>query len=93
MPQAQYILLDAQSDYYPEPDESAYAEAVETVLTSGIFVLVAANDGYILLKSVPGAFTAPIVLPPQFCAVPLLVNFAPQPTVALIEGCMAHSVP
>lgn len=93
VPQAQYILLDAQSDFYPEPDESAYAEAVETVLASGSFALVDADDGYILLKSTQGTPTAPIVLPPQFCAVPLVVTILPQPTVALIEGCMMQGLP
>lgn len=47
---AQYILLDVTGDIYPYATAQAYNREVGRVLLSGQYGIVAAQDGYLLLK-------------------------------------------
>ncbi len=47
---ADYILLDTTSDMYPFSSTINYIEAAKSVILSGHYGVVAAQDGYILLK-------------------------------------------
>jgi uncharacterized membrane protein len=55
---ATYIALDAQSDYYPEPDLHQYHLAVQALLKTGQYQILYQNDGYLLLKLIPPKTTA-----------------------------------
>jgi uncharacterized membrane protein len=48
--EAQYILLDIHGDVYPFADPETYLKEVKAVLATGEYGVVAAQDGYILLK-------------------------------------------
>lgn len=48
--QAEYILLDLEGDIYPYYTSLQYITDVKTVLLSGRYGVVAAQDGYLLLK-------------------------------------------
>ncbi len=47
---ADYILLDLEGDYYPYFTSQDYINGVKTVLLSGDYGVLAAQDGYLLLK-------------------------------------------
>jgi uncharacterized membrane protein len=65
---AAYIFLDMEGSVYPEPSEDDYVAAVRSVLSSGNFALVDAQDGYILLHRLPGNIPVEVVqMPIQFC--------------------------
>jgi uncharacterized membrane protein len=64
--QADYILLDTTSDMYPFPRTIDYIEAAKSVILSGHYGIVAAQDGYILLKRglpAPGVASTSAVRP------------------------------
>jgi uncharacterized membrane protein len=48
--EADYVLLDVTSNPYPLNDAPSYVQNVWQTLTSGLFQLVVAQDGYLLLK-------------------------------------------
>ena len=48
--EADYVLVDVTSNPYPLNDAPAYALNVWQTLTSGLFQVVVAQDGYLLLK-------------------------------------------
>jgi uncharacterized membrane protein len=48
--QADYILLDLRGDIYPYATRQAYQHEVNRVLQSGNYRILAAQDGYLLLK-------------------------------------------
>jgi uncharacterized membrane protein len=79
--QSQYVLLDVESDYYPEPTELDYDNDVRPLLQSGAFSLVEAKDGYLLLRrNQSGAMSNPITLPSSFC------SLQPQANADYITG-------
>jgi hypothetical protein len=47
---AQYVFLDVTGDIYPYFQSSQYTQEVGSVLASGKYGVVAAQDGYLLLK-------------------------------------------
>ena len=47
---ADYILLDLEGDVYPYFNSQTYINVVKTVLLSGDYGVLAAQDGYLLLK-------------------------------------------
>jgi hypothetical protein len=47
---AEYIFLDTTSDIYPYFGVGAYNRAVQKVLASGHYGVLAQDDGFILLK-------------------------------------------
>jgi uncharacterized membrane protein len=47
---AEYIFLDVTSDIYPFPYSNRYIQEVKRVLLNGSYGIVAAQDGYLLLK-------------------------------------------
>ena len=47
---ADYIFLDVTSDLYPFVNSLDYIRAVKTLLLNGTYGIVAAHDGYLLLK-------------------------------------------
>lgn len=68
---ADYILLDVTTgSYYPFQDPADYVSAFQQLLNSGDFELMAAQDGYLLLKRLPLGLRAslghPLTLPPSF---------------------------
>jgi uncharacterized membrane protein len=80
---AQYIFLDVTGNIYPFAAETDYITAVKTVLFSGNYGVVAAQDGYLLLeRGLPGPGVSPYSLyqhssnvvnllpnlPPAFCS-------------------------
>ncbi|GCE17271.1 DUF2079 domain-containing protein [Dictyobacter kobayashii] len=60
---ADYVLLDVTGDIYPfdaQTDAQAYTREVKSVLASGNYGVVAAQDGYLLLKrGLPAPHTLP----------------------------------
>ena len=58
---ANYILLDVTGDRYPYFNAQAYTREVKKVLQSGIYGILAARDGYLLLER--GLLPPPGVLP------------------------------
>jgi uncharacterized membrane protein len=58
--QSEYIMLDVTGDVYPYYGSTDYIREVKTVLRSGQFGIVAAQDGYLLLKR---GLPAPILAP------------------------------
>jgi hypothetical protein len=48
--QAQYILLDVTSDVYPYYGFHDYLQAVQDTLSSNQYSIIAAQDGYLLLR-------------------------------------------
>jgi uncharacterized membrane protein len=67
--EAQYVFLDVTGNTYPQGDPSAYVSGVQALLASGQFGLVAARDGYLLLKRLPpnsGTSASALTLPPEF---------------------------
>lgn len=48
--QAEYVFLDVTGDIYPYFESQPYDSAVKQVLASGKYGVVAAQDGYLLLK-------------------------------------------
>ncbi|GHO65703.1 hypothetical protein KSC_045950 [Ktedonobacter sp. SOSP1-52] len=48
--QADYVLLDLQGDFYPFYGSDAYSRSVKSVLLSGKYGIVKAEDGMLLLK-------------------------------------------
>ena len=63
-----YILLDFDDGFYPEPDEATYTNSVKSILQSGLFTVLDADDGYVLLRATPTPQKAtPVTLPLQFC--------------------------
>jgi uncharacterized membrane protein len=48
--EADYVLLDVTSNPYPLSDAAAYVQNVWQTLNSGLFKVVVAQDGYILLQ-------------------------------------------
>ncbi len=69
---AQYVLLDITSEYYPELNYADYGSSVKQLLQSGLYSLVRAQDGYILLKLNSGLTAstknaAITSLPKSFC--------------------------
>jgi uncharacterized membrane protein len=68
---ADYVLLDVTSGwYYPFNDASDYVSAFQQLLRSGDFEILAAQDGYLLLRRLPSGLRAslghPLTLPPSF---------------------------
>jgi uncharacterized membrane protein len=64
--QADYILLDASSDMYPFLSTIDYIEAAKSMILDGHYGIVAAQDGYMLLKRglpAPGVATTSAVQP------------------------------
>ncbi|GCF07868.1 DUF2079 domain-containing protein [Dictyobacter arantiisoli] len=57
--QAEYILLDVTGDIYPYFESQLYTHEVKKVLASGQYGIVAAQDGYLLLKR---GLAAPAIL-------------------------------
>ncbi|HZR40748.1 MAG TPA: DUF2079 domain-containing protein [Ktedonobacteraceae bacterium] len=47
---ADYIFLDINGDIYPYPNVSQYMSDVQKVMASGNYGVLAAQDGYVLLK-------------------------------------------
>jgi hypothetical protein len=64
---AEYIFLDVTGDIYPYLDSQPYDSAVKQVLASGKYGVVAAQDGYLLLKY---GLPAPHTLPTPVTTVP-----------------------
>ncbi len=69
--QAEYIVLDVTSGwYYPFNDTADYVAAFQQLLQSGNFELLAAQDGYLLLRRLPPALRPklghPLMLPATF---------------------------
>ena len=65
---ADYVFLDVSSDIYPYSVPRNYMDTVKKVLFSGDYGLVAAQDGYLLLKRglpPPGVASSSIVSPGQ----------------------------
>jgi uncharacterized membrane protein len=48
--EADYILLDVTSNPYPLSDAAAYVQNIWQTLTSGLYKVVVAQDGYLLLQ-------------------------------------------
>ncbi|EFH86328.1 Protein of unknown function DUF2079, membrane [Ktedonobacter racemifer DSM 44963] len=48
--QADYVLLDLQGDLYPSGGSDAYSQSAKSVLLSGKYGIVRAEDGMLLLK-------------------------------------------
>ena len=48
--EADYVLLDVTSNPYPLSDAAAYVQNIWQTLNSGLFKVVVAQDGYILLQ-------------------------------------------
>jgi uncharacterized membrane protein len=59
MLQADYVLLDVTGNIYPQTDRSAYAEQVQGLLAYPDDHVIAAQDGYLLLKRGPGPKLSP----------------------------------
>ncbi|GLV56946.1 hypothetical protein KDH_37850 [Dictyobacter sp. S3.2.2.5] len=57
---AEYVLLDVTGDIYPYFEAQQYTSEVKTVLASGNYGVLAAQDGYLLLKR---GLSAPRILP------------------------------
>jgi len=91
--QSDYIFLDVTGDRYPYIGDSPdYFAAVQQILKSGAFHVVAARDGYLLLargaapsanpadpNGLPASFYTFTELPPgQSIAHPLAVSFSPS---------------
>ncbi|GCE03641.1 DUF2079 domain-containing protein [Dictyobacter aurantiacus] len=57
---AEYVLLDVTGDVYPYFEAQQYTSEVKTVLASGNYGILAAQDGYMLLKR---GLPAPRILP------------------------------
>jgi uncharacterized membrane protein len=84
---ADYIFLDTTSFYYPLQSTNAYNSDVKSVLLSGNYGVVAAQDGYMLLKrGLPSPGISPFSpaqvgddvlpkLPDEFCS---FVRVSPQ---------------
>jgi len=51
--QAEYIFLDVTSDVYPYYGFSDYLQGVKDTLTSSQYGIIAAQDGYLLLRRGP----------------------------------------
>jgi uncharacterized membrane protein len=86
---AQYVLLDMTANEYPEPDENSYAQAVEATLDAGLFSLVQAQDGYILLDHAPPTVTTPvIVLPQSFCPTETPTNPGAWVSIEQVSSCI-----
>ncbi len=47
--QADYIVLDSKSDYYPEPDWAHYQDAVQALMHDPQYVVLYDHDGYLVL--------------------------------------------
>jgi uncharacterized membrane protein len=66
----QYVALDVTaSDYYPYTSPQGYVAAIRALLTTCQVSVLAADDGYLLLRrisTVPQAGVCPIVLPSAF---------------------------
>ncbi len=60
MLQADYDLLDVTGNIYPQTDQSAYASQVRGLLANPDYHVVAAQDGYLLLKRGAGPKLSPI---------------------------------
>src|SRR5947208_1587168 len=70
---ADYVLLDVTSDIYPLYSSSDYIRTVKRLLLSGTEGIVAAQDGYILLKrSVPA---------PRLSSSPVVPSGSVDPTI------------
>jgi uncharacterized membrane protein len=59
MLQADYVLLDVTGNIYPQTDRNAYAEQVLGLLADPDEHVIAAQDGYLLLKRGPGPQLSP----------------------------------
>jgi uncharacterized membrane protein len=60
-----YVFLDVTGgDYYPFSSPAGYVQAAMSAVHSGGYDVVAARDGYLLLRRAPGA--EPASLPPSF---------------------------
>ncbi len=57
---AEYIFLDTTSDIYPFPNFTSYTNEVKRVLLDGHYGVIAANNGYLLLKQ---GLTPPRIAP------------------------------
>lgn len=89
-PTAAYIFLDMTGDYYPELSETAYLQAVQTMLQSGTFTVVDARDGYILLKQ-RATPSGPTVVPPSFCPINPVANTILLQGIDQIGNCSPPS--
>ncbi|HEU0028687.1 MAG TPA: DUF2079 domain-containing protein [Ktedonobacterales bacterium] len=66
---ADYIFLDVTASLYPQTDRDAYAEQAQTLLRNPAYHVIAATDGYLLLKRGAGRAlnpSDPYGLPPSF---------------------------
>ncbi len=66
---ADYIFLDVTGFIYPQTDRDAFAEQVQTLLRDPDYHVIAATDGYLLLKRGAGPAldpADPYGLPPSF---------------------------
>ncbi|HET9109284.1 MAG TPA: DUF2079 domain-containing protein [Ktedonobacterales bacterium] len=69
MLQADYVLLDVTGNIYPQTDRLAYAQQAQALLTNPDYHVVAAQDGYLLLKRGAGPKLSredPLGLPESF---------------------------
>lgn len=60
MTQADYVLLDVTGNIYPQTDRNAYAAQVMALLSDPGYHVIAAQDGYLLLKRGAGPKLSPI---------------------------------
>lgn len=90
-----YVLLDVIGDKYPYFQNSIYNQAVKDVFSSGKYRVVAAQDGYLLLKRGLSKTTsmtqAEILAPyyPNFCS---FVQIAPKEMQARVQRHEAKAV-
>lgn len=88
MLQADYVLLDVTGNIYPQTDRSAYAAQVLGLLANPNEHVIAAQDGYLLLKRGPGPKLSPedpLGLPESFYSFTTLRG-APQHTTDIRYG-------
>ena len=92
MLQADYVLLDVTGNIYPQTDRSAYAEQVQGLLSDPDDHVIAAQDGYLLLKRGPGPKLSPedpLGLPESFYSFTKLQG-QPQHTTDIRYGPFVH---
>jgi uncharacterized membrane protein len=67
VPQADYVFLDVTTgNFYPFTSPESYVAAVRQAMAAGDYQIAAAQDGYLLLKRVPGAQAANVQPPGSF---------------------------
>lgn len=84
-----YILLDTESDTYPEPSINEYFADVQNLLVSDRFDLVASQDGYILLRALSEPSIQKIILPPEYCPTSQQTNEQQYSEMLLLGSCIS----